>query len=312
MNEAEIIQRYFSHHTTDKSIVLGIGDDGAVVKPPDNHELVITTDSLVEDTHFTEKTPPAELGYKLLASNLSDLAAMSASPKWATLNLTLPAINDDWLQQFSQGFFSCAEQFNVALIGGDLTKGKQINTAVQLIGIVSTGNGVTRKGAQSGDFIYVTGAIGLAAQATELLYQHDHNHSNLSLEQHDALYHFTPRIDVGLELRGIANSAIDISDGLLHELNIICNGHGLGATIILEDLPIAKGVDPSIALNGGEDYELLFTVNSDHHKRIQEIAKKCNCPIACIGEINSKNKIELLDHGESVPLPENFGFEHFL
>lgn len=312
MNETEIIQRFFSRRTDDRSIVLGIGDDGAVVSTPTDHELVITTDTMVEDIHFTIKSPPADLGYKLMACNLSDLAAMGATPKWATLNLTLAKIDEDWLQEFSQGLFDCADQFDVSLIGGDLTKGRQINAAIQLVGMAPTGTALTRKGAGEGDLIFVTGTIGLAAQATELLYQCNHDHSCLSLEQRKALYRFTPKVEIGTALRKIATSAIDISDGLLHEVNIICNTNQVGATLIVEDMPITNDIDTHLALNGGEDYELLFTTKPDREQFIQEIAKQADCPITRIGVITSTGKIELRDHGEKLALPKSLGFDHFL
>ena len=311
MNEKEIIRRFFTRQLNDQAVQVGIGDDGAVVSPPENHELVITTDAMVQDSHFTKETSPYDLGYKLLAVNLSDVAAMGAEPKWATLNITLPTIDMTWLQQFSQGLFECADQYQVALIGGDLCKGTQTHVAIQLIGIVPTGQALTRAGAQVGESVFVTGSIGTAAHAIGELYLHDHDQSCLSATQYQALYRPVPRVEIGIGLRKLASCAIDISDGLLHELQILCTASAVGVSLLLENIPVANNVDVEVALTGGEDYELLFTTKSDHIGAINQLALIHGCDIANIGAITAGDSIEMLQDGRVLPPLQFSGFDHF-
>ncbi len=311
MNESEIIQRYFIHSPHDQSVSVGIGDDAAVVVPPAGEELVITTDSMVEGTHFLRNTNPYFIGYKLMAINLSDLAAMGAKPMWATLNLTLCEINEDWLDQFSQGFFNCANKFEVTLIGGNLAKGGQTNATVQLTGSIPKGSALKRTGAASNDLLFVTGQIGLAAFSLQRLSCNQYDHDCLSSEQIDALYCPVPRIEFGIALREIASSVIDISDGLLHELQEICNANQLGSQVISERIPLATGVDLNTALTGGDDYELLFTANKKNSDKIHQLARQYNVQVTQIGEMNSRKEIELFRSGERIPVPLNTGFDHF-
>ena len=311
MNEQEIIQRFFIRQQHDQAVSIGIGDDAAIIAPPEKHELVVTTDTMAQDSHFTKETQPFDLGYKLMAVNLSDIAAMGAEPKWATLNITLPAIDESWLQQFSQGLFDCADQFQVSLVGGDLCKGNQTHVGLQLIGIVPTGKALTRAGARPGDRVFVSGNIGAAAQAIGELYLHNHDQSCLSSTQHQALYRPVPRVEIGIALREIANCAIDISDGLIHELQIVCTTNMVGARLMLEEIPVAPGVEAEVALSGGEDYELLFTADSAHIDAIDRIASMYSCKISNIGEIISGDAIEILHNGSPVPPLQCSGFDHF-
>lgn len=311
MNEQEIIQRFFIRQQQDQAVSIGIGDDAAIIAPPENHELVVTTDAMVENSHFTKETRPFDLGYKLMAVNLSDIAAMGAEPRWATLNITLPAIDESWLQQFSQGLFDCADHFQVSLVGGDLCKGNQTHVGLQLIGIVPSGKALTRAGAMPGDMIFITGEIGTAAQAIGELYLHNHDQHCLSSTQHQALYRPAPRVDTGIALRDIANCAIDISDGLIHELQIVCTANMVGARLMLEKIPAATGVEAEVALTGGEDYELLFTADKAHIEAIKQIASMCACEISNIGEIIAGDSIEILHNGSPVPPLQCSGFDHF-
>ena len=312
MNEKEIIQRFFTRQHKGPSVVVGIGDDAAVITLESNLDLVVTTDTMVENVHFTKETRPYDLGYKLMAVNLSDLAAMGAQPKWATLDLTLVEVNEKWLENFAQGLFDCADKFGVTLIGGDLTRGSQINTSIQLIGTVPKNTMLTRTGAQANDLVFVTGILGLAADAVKKLYRHEHDHSCLSKAQYMALYYPSPRINLGAELREIATSAIDISDGLLHELEILCQMNHLGAKITEENIPVAEQVDLNLAMTGGEDYELLFTANPNDQSTVMQLAKQHNCQISQIGALHKNGQdIELLRNGETIPLQKYSGFDHF-
>ena len=311
MNEQEIIRRFFTRQPDDPAVKLGIGDDAAIVSLPAEHELVITTDSMVEGSHFTKETQPFDLGYKLMAVNLSDIAAMGAEPKWATLNVTLTEFDQDWLQQFAHGLLQCAQQYKVELIGGDLVRGREVNVSVQLMGIVPEGCALTRAGAQPGDKIFVTGTIGAAAKALQELQAHGHAQDCLSADLRDALYRPTPRIKLGIELRSLASSVIDISDGLLHELNLICAAANVGAKLQLDRIPLAELVDPNDGLTQGEDYELLLTAPEIRTESVRQAGQKFDCPISEIGEIIAGNTIELWQQDRRVPMPERSGFDHF-
>ena len=311
MNENHIIQKYFSKKLDDDSIIEGIGDDAAIISTNSDCELVITTDTMLEGRHFSKQAPPFAIGYKLMASNLSDVAAMGATPRWATLNLTLETLDERWLEQFSNGLYACADAHNVALIGGDTTKGSCLNVTVQLIAEVPIGKAMLRSGALINDKIYVTGVIGRAASALDFLKQQDFDHTNLSDTQLSALYMPESRIDLAIELREIANAAIDISDGLLHELEIICAASVTGALLRIDDIPINNEIDFANAIIGGEDYELLFTAPAKHAKYIEDLSRKHSCLINCIGEITNTNIIELYHDGKLVPYPECTGYDHF-
>lgn len=318
MNESELIKRYFLRENKDECIKLGIGDDAAVIQPPANEQLVVTTDTMVEGSHFTAQSKPYDIATKLMAVNLSDIAAMGATPKWATLTVTLSVIDELWLHSFSDGLFSYLDRYQVSLVGGDVTKGEQTNVAIQLIGIVPTQKELRRSGAVLNDDIYVTGEIGCAAQAVRILYEnnqnpsHLHENSILSAEQKNALYAPEPRIEVGRALRDIATSAIDISDGLLHELNILCEQSLLGAALTLDQLPIAKNCEMNLALTGGDDYELLFTANKEARDTINTIAQQHNCTITRIGTMNLTTKIELFYENKLFAMPKKLGFDHFI
>jgi len=317
MNEAELIKRYFFRENKDTSIALNIGDDAAIIKPPLNEQLVITTDTMVKNSHFTSQTTPYEIATKLVAVNLSDVAAMGAVPKWATLTVTLEDVNESWLQSFSEGLFAYLDRYKVALIGGDMTKGKETNVAMQLIGVAPENHELRRKGASLDDDIYVTGEIGLAAHAVQLIYDNNRQAASmpenelLTNDQKKALYAPEPRLDIGVALRTIATSAIDISDGLLHEINILCEHNSLGAALKLDDLPIAQDCEMKLALTGGDDYELLFTAHKNARDKIDVIAQRCNCVISRIGSMHDHPEIMLSYCGEEYAMPESLGFDHF-
>lgn len=311
MNESKIIKRYFYRPSSDTKVVLGIGDDAAVFLPSSKQQIVVTTDTMVEGTHFTKHSDPFDIGAKLMAVNLSDIAAMGALPKWATLNLTLVEIDEAWLAEFSRGIFHYAEQFDVSLIGGDLCRGAQLNMSIQLIGEAPLNQTITRDTAQPEDAIYVSGEIGLAGQALQVLESNNHDHSHLSAAQRAALYHPSPRIALGQALHGIASAAIDVSDGVLHDLERICQSSQVGAEIHIEQLPIAPNVDALSALASGEDYELLFTVNKYKIEELNKAITSHDVKVTCIGEIKTKQGIQLLHHEKAVNLPTKLGFEHF-
>ncbi|MEX0900623.1 MAG: thiamine-phosphate kinase [Gammaproteobacteria bacterium] len=257
----EILRTHAGAVRTD--VVLGIGDDAAVVQPRAGHDLVLCTDTLVAGVHFPTDTPAEAIGHKALAVNLSDLAAMGAEPTWALLCLTLPEPDADWVRSFASGLGALAERFGVQLIGGDTTRGP-LSITVQLAGEVPTGGALRRGTAKAGDALFVSGPIGDAALALTILQRGDLVPAALR----ERLDRPEPCIELGLSLRGIATAAIDVSDGLLTDLARLLHGTGFGATVDVESLPrsaafVAGGGVAGMQLYGGDDYELLFAAPAD-------------------------------------------------
>ena len=263
-SEAELIALFAARTGAARAdVVLGIGDDAAVLAPRAGHELVLCTDTLVAGVHFPEVTDAASIGHKSLAVNLSDLAAMGAEPAWATLALTLPAPDADWVAAFADGFCALAARHGLQLVGGDMTRGP-LSVTVTAAGQVPAGGALSRAGARAGDALFVTGALGEAALALAALQRGAEPAPGLRarLDRPD------PRVADGLALRGIASAAIDVSDGLLRDLDRLLAGTRLGATVLLDALPrsdafVAAGGVTGMQLHGGDDYELLFTARAD-------------------------------------------------
>ncbi len=315
-SEFELIDRYFRRPT--RHTVLGVGDDGAIVRPAVGMELVLSTDMLVAGTHFLPDTDPADLGWKTLAVNVSDMAAMGAAPRWALLAAALPAATESWIAAFASGFFACADAFGIDVIGGDTTKGPR-NFCVTICGEVPAGQALRRSGARPGDEVWVSGAPGLAA----LGLAHRQGRCVLSdaaaVACRAALQRPQPRVALGLALRGCADAAIDVSDGLLADLGHILEASGLAATIHLERLPgaaLAFGVDAALArdclLAGGDDYELVFTAPPTRHAEIETLATTLPLALTCIGEVaaGTPGQLQLLDAGRPMA-QERRGFDHF-
>ncbi len=264
MTEADLIAILRAHTGAERGdVVLGIGDDAAVVRPRAGHDLVLCTDTLVAGVHFPNDTPADAVGHKALAVNLSDLAAMGAEPTWALLNLTLPEPDADWVTAFARGLGALAGRFGVQLIGGDTTRGP-LSISVQVAGEVPSGGALRRGTAQVSDALFVSGPLGDAALALKKVQRGDAVPPALR----DRLDRPEPRIECGLKLRGVASSAIDVSDGLLTDLARLLHGTGLGATIDVEALPrstafVAEGGVVGMQLYGGDDYELLFSAPAD-------------------------------------------------
>jgi thiamine-monophosphate kinase len=311
LNEKDIIQNYFTKDFNDQSVIEGVGDDAAIISTRSGYESVITTDTMVEGKHFSKHAPAHGVGYKLMASNLSDIAAMGASPRWATLNLTLNVLNQSWLEEFSNGLLECAKAHNVVLIGGDTTCGDCLNASIQLIGEVPAGEAMLRSHAQINDKIFITGVIGNAASALNYLRKQDFNHDHLSAAQYAVLYMPQSRIELAIELRNIANAAIDISDGMLNELELVCKASHVGAKLQLNNVPMNDEISTALAITGGEDYELLFTLPDKFINQIDLLSKKHNCPITQIGKITDTNVVEIYQGNQSFPYPKYSGYDHF-
>ena len=308
-SEFELIDHFFkrlTHHT-----VLGVGDDGALIAPTAGMELVISTDLLVEGTHFLADADPAALGWKTLAVNISDIAAMGAQPRWATLAIALPEAAPDWVEAFARGFFDCATCYDVDLIGGDTTRGPRA-FCVTIFGEVPAGQALRRAGAMPGDSIWVSGRPGRAALGLA------HLQGRAALAEPElsaclaALHRPTPRVALGLALREIASAAIDVSDGLLADLGHILERAGLAARLQIPGLP-AEGLERNCVLAGGDDYELLFTAAASADTNIAALAKTLDLPLTRIGQIvaGAPGDLVLCDDSGTVIMPAIRGYDHF-
>lgn len=325
-SEFDLIRRYFTHPT--KQTVLGVGDDAALVSVAGGMELAVSVDMLVAGTHFFADADPYQLGWKSLAVNLSDLAAMGALPKWATLAIALPQADESWIEKFANGFFACAGKYRVDLIGGDTTRGS-LAISVQIMGEVPNGGALKRSGAKVGDEIWVSGSLGDAALALAVLqgrYALPEAELSACLS---ALHTPHPRVELGLKLRGLASSAIDISDGLLADLGHILECSNVGAEIRLSDIPCSKfacdhlfvsdhSADKQVlamVLAGGDDYELCFTAPAANHDEIAELSHELALPLSRIGQIinTPAGDSSLIIRGvnnETINIKET-GFDHF-
>ncbi|AGI32018.1 TPA: thiamine-phosphate kinase [Mannheimia haemolytica] len=324
MGEFDIIERYFnaSQRPPRKDVLLSIGDDCALTSLKPNQQLAITTDTLVCGTHFLPTISPADLAYKSVASNLSDLAAMGAEPAWISLALTLPEINHDWLAEFSEHFFEILDHYNVDLIGGDTTCGP-LSLTITAQGIVPQDRGLFRHNAKVGDWIYVSGTLGDSAGGLQLLLNQQSEQVNWNKEQSYLIQRHlrpTPRVLLGLTIASIANAAIDISDGLLSDLSHILKRSDCGAVLNLENFPLSdvllscysRTEAEYFALNGGEDYELCFTVPNDNKAKLDKALANIGVTYTCIGQIRSaKEGLTLLRHNQPVTLPSQRGYDHF-
>ncbi len=308
-SEFALIDRYFKRPT--RHTVLGVGDDGAIFRLSAGCELVVSTDMLVAGTHFLANTDPEDLGWKSLAVNVSDLAAMGARPKWALLAAALPAATEAWIEKFARGFFACADTFGIDVIGGDTTKGPR-NFCVTILGELPTGTALLRSGAWPGDEIWVSGIPGRAAQGLAHLQGHVVLSEPALTDCLAALYRPQPRVTLGLALRGLATAAIDVSDGLLADLGHILDASAVAATLTLAVLPEPTFSD-NCYLAGGDDYELLFTVPASHHEEVLTLAQTLALQITSLGRIEAgpAGQLTVLDTADQ---PVNFsrcGYDHF-
>jgi thiamine-monophosphate kinase len=320
LSEFDIIQRYFDRPTP--GAILGIGDDAALVEPSAGMELAVSTDMLVSGQHFFPDADPQGLGHKSLAVNLSDMAAMGARPCWATLSLALPTTlvgeNDKWLQAFSEGFFKIADAYQVALIGGDTTRGP-LTICVTVIGEVARGKALRRSGAKSGDDIWISGRLGDAALALA------HQQGTIMLEPHEiegclaGLNTPTPRIELGEGLIGLAHSAIDISDGLLADLGHILKCSQTSAIVSMPKIScsasLSKYLPHPVALKcllaGGDDYELCFTAPRSKRAKIDALSRQLVLPLTRVGKIGVGDGLVVLDGAGEVVTLETKGYDHF-
>jgi thiamine-monophosphate kinase len=298
--------------------VLGIGDDAALLAMTPGMELAVSTDMLLAGTHFFPDADPRKLGWKTLAVNLSDLAAMGAQPRWATLAIALPQSDEHWLAAFTDGLFKCTDHYGVALVGGDTTRGP-LTLSVTILGEVPSGQALRRDGAKAGDDIWVSGHLGDAALALATLQgkvaldEENLNHCRRALDTPQA------RVELGLALRGIAHAAIDISDGLLADLGHILERSNLGAEIRLDALPCSANLQPLLdtavgrncLLSGGDDYELCFTAPQLRQDEIAVIGERLGVKLSRIGSITQGGELRVLDAAGKPMKTEKAGYDHF-
>jgi thiamine-monophosphate kinase len=341
MSEFDLIRRHFTRATP--NTLLGVGDDAALLQVSEGNVLAVSSDMLVCGTHFFADADPYLLGHKTLAVNLSDMAAMGANPRWATLALSLPTQDEVWLEAFSAGFFSLAQQHGVELIGGDTTRGP-LNLCVTILGEVPQKLALRRDGAQVGDEVWVSGTLGDAALGLAHLQGKIDLPEDTRIHCLSALHQPAPRVALGLALRDVATSAIDISDGLLSDLGHILERSQVGAEIDFSMLPVAEvlrknlthptpplsgrehptppltrggweGLEVSFIqhclLSGGDDYELCFTAPAIHHAEILGIGEQLNLPLTRIGKIIAGQGCVVQDATGNPLNIESTGYDHF-
>ena len=318
MGEFDLIERFFKRPV--RQADLGIGDDCALLSPRPGHQMAFSTDMLVEGRHFLSTVDPARLGHKCLAVNLSDLAACGAEPRAFLLSLSMPRADEAWLAGFSQGLLSLADAHGCELVGGDTTQGP-LNISITVIGDVPHGQALLRSSARAGDDIYVSGTVGDARLALETfrgqlsLPESVFNACRLRMEQP------TPRVALGMALRGVASAAADISDGLLGDLGHILSQSAVGARLQIEvceqllacrhEVSLTHAWLRTCTLSGGDDYELVFTAPPSQRVTVQQASRRCGTPVTCIGHVVDTPGIELLD-AQGQPVRERFAsFDHF-
>ncbi len=295
-------------------VALGIGDDAALLMPPPGHALAMAVDTLVEGVHFPTGTSAFDIGWKALAVNLSDLAAMGATPAWAMLSLTLPQADRDFVEGLAEGFAQLARRHHLALVGGDTTQGP-LSVSVAVHGFVPAGQALLRRAAEAGDALFVTGTLGDAAAALHCL--------GRSGAEVDALRRRLdrpePRVAVGQALRGMAHAAIDVSDGLLADLGHVCKASGVGAEIRVVDVPQSRALTTlfdaatarELALAGGDDYELCFTAPEAGAQDVMATLSRLGCGVTRIGRMTEGGGIRVIDANGQPLTPPRQGWEHF-
>lgn len=327
MAEFDLIEKLLQGAArTRADVVLGPGDDAAVLAVPQGQELVAAVDTMVEGVHFLPGTGGADLGWKILAVNLSDLAAMGATPTWALLTLTLPAADGKFVAELAEGFAALAGRYRLALVGGDTTRGA-LQLGVTALGLLPRGKRLTRAGARVGDDIFVTGSLGDAAGGLRCLDADDPDASRLLARATDSrerllarLHRPDPRIEAGHLLRDVASACIDVSDGLLADLMHLCAASGTGARLELARLPRSAALADlfdeeqalELALAGGDDYELCFTASAESAEALQGDLARIGCGVTRIGRMVAGEGLTLIaGDGSERPIRRR-GFEHFV
>jgi len=316
LSEFELIRRYFDRPA--RSALLGVGDDAALVKPGPGMALAVSTDMLLEGYHFSAGAEPRSLGHKALAVNLSDMAAMGARPRWATLALALPQADEAWFAAFSEGLYALAERYEVDLIGGDTTRGPCV-IAVTVLGEVPEGRALLRSGARPADDVWISGELGGAALALAQLRGRATLAAQDAAEAARRLNAPEPRVVLGQRLRDLASSAIDVSDGFAGDLQHVLERSAVGAQVCYPSLPRAPAfagladarLEADCVLSGGDDYELLFTASPARRAELEALSGELGLALTRVGSIHAGAPLlELLDAAGRVMAPAQ-GFDHF-
>jgi thiamine-monophosphate kinase len=320
VNEFELIARYFTRPPASPAVVLGVGDDAALLAPTPGHVVVAAVDMLVGGRHFLLDAEPEALGHKSLAVNLSDIAAMGATPRWALLAVALPRDDPAWLAAFARGLYALADAHGVELVGGDTTRGP-LNLCVTILGEVPVGHAVTRAGARTGDDVYVSGALGDAALAVAAQAGRVALAAEVLAACRVRLDRPIPRVELGTRLRGLATAMIDVSDGLTGDLGHILDASAAGAVLELDAVPRSRALAARLAgperalalqclLAGGDDYELCFTAPPAAAAPIAALARDVGIPLTRIGAIRAQRGLVVRDEaGVAVDLPR--AYDHF-
>jgi thiamine-monophosphate kinase len=314
LGEFELIERFFTRPSKRRDVILGVGDDAALLEPPAGRALAVATDTLVEGRHFLAGAPGRSVGHQALAVNLSDLAAMGADPAWALLSLSLPEVREDWLGEFALGFNLLADAHGVELVGGDTVRGPLVVT-VEVLGFVEPVLALRRSGARPGDVLYVSGSPGEAAAGLDALRRGGRMDSDDPLVRR--YLYAEPRLGLGRALRGRASAAMDVSDGLLGDLAKLCAASGVGARLDLGALPLSSRLTAAhgreaaerFVLSGGDDYELIFTLPADEAAR-HEAELSRTCAVTRIGEIEAGHGVRCERDGLAVEVTGR-GYDHF-
>lgn len=316
MDEFDIIRQYFDRPTSNDCVVVGIGDDGAVTRPAIGRDLVTVIDTLVAGIHFPTFMPPADIGYRAVAVNLSDIAAMAATPKCMTLALTLNQADPAWLDGFARGLFVAADEHNVALVGGDTTRGSEMVVTVQITGDVRSGEALLRSGASVGDSIYVTGTVGDAAAGLSVLQS--------GAPQNDAIDYLVSRfsrprarVEAAQAIAPLASAAIDLSDGLFTDVGKLLSASNVSGKIEMKRLPLSSQLQSIMApddalrfaLGGGDDYELCFTTAASEHD-VKKIIGDLNVAVTRIGVVAAGEGLTCTSDGEPCDYHDD-GYRHF-
>jgi len=315
VDEFEIIRRYFARESSGEGIRVGIGDDGAVLIPAHDRDLISVVDTLVSGIHYPETLAPADIGYRAVAVNLSDVAAMGARPRWMTLALTLVNAERAWLDGFARGLFEAADEHALALVGGDTTRGEQTVISVQIIADVDPGKAMLRAGAEEGDAIYVTGTVGDAAAGLSILQSGLPGSDDVDY----LIRQFTrpvARIEAGAAIASIAHAAIDLSDGLYTDLDKLLAASGVAGSLELADIPLSSQLtnlmdeDDALrfALGGGDDYELCFTASAAEDE-IAAIRESTGVAITRLGQVLKGSGLKCTRNGDQFDY-QDAGYRH--
>ena len=308
MDEHLLIQKYFSDigsaYLAERNVEVSVGDDSSILNLNSDLQYVNSIDTSIEDIHFLNSMSPRDIAYRSCAVALSDLAACGANPSWYSIALTFPEVEDIWLENFSLGLKDFSDEYKIPLVGGDTTKGK-LSVTVQVMGEVEKEKALLRSGAKENDLIYVSGIIGDAFLQLRELQKSQNQDTGF-----DAYLHPKAQIALGLELIDIANSAIDISDGLIQDLNLICKSSDVGAKVYLSMIPTSVEDKTLELINSGDDYQICFTASEINSTKIKHISERLGVPITEIGKITNSKELILLDH-EGNKMDLGSGYSHF-